>query len=330
MPNGYIPAILYFIRDMIMEKKNPLGLSGADCSKWAEGLNIPRGGETILYTSCMYQIMSYSESLVEMLSKFMGDPTTSFPIKLARLSMKLKVNPVKVLSKFRRGRDYDEIVRKGAEILKKIGVSFGYLYEEEPYSGTLLYEYGFHDDFAVYANEIYKFFKSKNVREIITIDPHTADLLKNVYPEFVEGFDIEVRTFIEIVKEAIEDGRLRLKEESNETTLIYHDPCHFSKYLGIINEPRDVLKSIKGVELVEHDHSREMSVCCGGPIESLYPKLSKVMAKSRLDELLYTGARKIVVACPICLANFDRARDLIDEEYEVIDIIEFIYDHMGD
>ena len=329
MSNSFIPEILKFIRDMTLEKYNPLGLSGKDCSKWAEGLNIPKGGETVLYTSCMYQIMSFGEALTEFLSKFLGDPTTGFPVKFSRFAMKLKVNPVKILSKFGREKRYDKILLKAVKILEKIGVKFGYLYDEEPYSGTLLYEYGFHDDFSEYAKKVYELFKSRGIRRLIVLDPHTADLLKSVYPEFIEDFDIEVVLFIDLVKQAVDEGKLKLSTREIEK-ITFHDPCHYSKYLGVVDEPRFVIRSIRGVELVEHPHSRELSVCCGGPIESLYPKLSKFMAKNRVEELLDTGSKKILVACPICLANFERARNLVKNDYEVEDIIELLYRSMED
>ncbi len=327
MANDYIPEILKFIRDMTLEKKNPLGLSGDDCSKWAKDLGIPRGGDTVIYTSCMYQIMGYGEALTEFLTKLMGDPTTSIPIKFSRLSMKLKINPVKVLSAFGRNKRFESVLLKAVKILQRIGIEFGYLYEEEPYSGTLLYEYGFHDDFADYARYVYSFLRSKGVKKIIVFDPHTADLFKTVYPEFVDGFDLEVELFIDILKEAISEGKIRLKA-SNGEKVTFHDPCHYAKYLGIVEEPRSIIRSIKNIELIDHARSGELSVCCGGPIESLYPKLSKFMARNRVEELLETGARKIIVACPICMANFERAKGLVKEKYEVEDLVELVYRYM--
>ncbi len=329
MGNDFIPEVLKFIRDLVMEKGNPIGLSGNDCAKWAKDLDIPYGGETVIFTSCMYQIMTYSEPLVEALSRFMGDPSSGLPIKISRLISRLGLNPAKLVSTFSRKRNYGKILEKGVKVLMKIGVEFGYLYEEEPYSGALLYEYGFHNEFKEYAERVYSFFKKKGVRKIIVFDPHTADLLTSVYPEFVNDFDIEVVTFIEVVKEAVEEGKISFKKDTIKELYTYHDPCHYSKYMGLIDEPRSILRAINDEKLVEHPHSRELSVCCGGPIESLYPKLSKLMAKNRLEELAYTDAKKIVVACPICLANFERAKNLVDRDLEIVDIIELVYDSMG-
>jgi len=326
--NDFIPEVLKFIRDLVLEKGNPIGLSGKDCSKWVKDLDIPYGGETIIYTSCMYQIMTYSEPLVEALSRFMGDPASGFPIKFSRLISKLGLNPAKLVSTFSRKKDYGAILAKGVKVLWKIGVKFGYLYEDEPYSGALLYEYGFHEEFKKHAEKVYSLFKEKGVKKVIVFEPHTADLLTSVYPNFVENFDIKVVTFIEIVKEAVEKGKIAFKRNFIKELYTYHDPCHYSKYMNLIDEPRFILKAINEEKLVEHPHSRELSVCCGGPIESLYPKLSKLMAKNRLEELAYTDAKKIIVACPICLANFERAKNLVDEDLEIIDIIELIYDSM--
>jgi len=276
----------------------------------------------------MYQMMSLSEPLVEAMSKLMGDPTSSLPIKFSKFLTRLGINPAKIVARFSKKRDYGTILRKGVVVLREIGLEFGYLYEEEPYSGALLYEYGFHKDFEEHAKKVYSLLKGRGVKKIIVFDPHTADLFKTVYPEFIESFDIEVQTFIEIVKQALENGKIYLDKDSLNNKYTYHDPCHYSKYMGLINEPRFILKAINEKDLVEHPHSRELSVCCGGPIESLYPKLSKMMAKNRLEELAHTDAKKIVVACPICLANFDRAKKLVDPNLEIVDIIEVVYDSL--
>jgi len=327
LENSFIPEVLKFVRDLIIEKGNPLGLSGKDCSKWAKELDIQRGGETIIYTSCMYQMMRYSEPLVEAISRFMGDPSSGLPIKISRFVSRLGLNPAKIVSSISRKRDYGEILRKGVSVLRELGIEFGYLYEEEPYSGALLYEYGFHDEFREHANNVYSILKEKGVKRVIVFDPHTADLLSSVYPEFIENFDIEVVTFVEIVKKGIEEGKISFNGSLDEL-FTYHDPCHFSKYMGLIDEPRIILRAINEKSLVEHPHSRELSVCCGGPIESLYPRLSKLMAKNRLEELAYTDAKKIIVACPICLANFERAKGMVDKDLEIVDIIEFVHDSM--
>jgi len=89
----------------------------------------------------------------------------------------------------------------------------------------------------------------------------------------------------------------------------YHDPCLFSKHHSIITEPREVLRNIPGIELVEMEHSGEKSFCCGGGGGGVWRDTARGerLAEIRLEEALKTGADILATACPYCLAMLEES-----------------------
>jgi Fe-S oxidoreductase len=75
---------------------------------------------------------------------------------------------------------------------------------------------------------------------------------------------------------------------------------------GVYEPPRNVLKAIPGLRLVEMERNREAAWCCGagGGAREAYPEFSSWTAKERIEEAVSTGAEAIVSACPWCELNF--------------------------
>ena len=95
---------------------------------------------------------------------------------------------------------------------------------------------------------------------------------------------------------------------------------------GIYDAPRDVIKAIPGVTLVEMERIREYSLCCGAGanVQITNPEMSKATASERVTEANSTGADALVTACPWCEANFKNAVDENGKPIEVIDIIDLV------
>lgn len=137
----------------------------------------------------------------------------------------------------------------------------------------------------------------------------------------------EVVHISEYLHELISSGRLKLTKEYNKK-VTYHDPCYAGRHNGIFDQPRAVLNSITGLELLEMPDSRENSLCCGGgggriwvetPVEERFSGL-------RVAQAVDVGAQVLATSCPYCITNFEDSRlSLEDSEVlEVRDITEII------
>jgi glycolate oxidase iron-sulfur subunit len=112
----------------------------------------------------------------------------------------------------------------------------------------------------------------------------------------------------------------------------YHDPCQLSRYLGITDEPRQILKAIESVELIEPDLEQcgKWSTCCGGGgLEVTHPELSERLGIRRAEELLKTGANVIVSNCPACELQLTKIIKKLDANAAVIDFMRLLDEALG-
>ena len=102
--------------------------------------------------------------------------------------------------------------------------------------------------------------------------------------------------------------------------MIIHDSCVYSRYEGIIQQPRDLLMNA-GYRLKEPRNSKKLTHCCGGPIESIFPGTAHTVGKERLEQLKSNNIRHAVTVCPICLATLQKVSN---GEIEIDDISTFL------
>ena len=212
-----------------------------------------------------------------------------------------------------------------AAILNKAGVKFGILGSKESCCGESIRKTGNEDLFKKLAKDNIKNFIESGVKKILVSSPHSYHTFKNEYPEFMVHF--EVVHISEYLSELITTGRLKLtKEYAKKVT--YHDPCYAGRHNGIFDEPRKVLKSVSGLELLEMPDSREKSLCCGGGGGRIWMETPKGERFSdlRLEQAIGVGAEVLVTSCPYCITNFEDSRLSLDEDahLEIKDITEII------
>ena len=297
-----IKPILGILADNLSRRGSVLPLSKSTSTRWAKGLDLPRGGETVIYTGHMYQLIPAIDAMSAQMAMFENSPITRF-FGLGRF-MNRFVNLsffMALMASGKQRREYDQMLASIATLLQRAGVSFGYLYGEELYSGTLIYDEGLDDIFAKHARRVHEMFKKNGVKRIITVDPHTTNMMREVYPKFIEDFDIEVLNYLEILAE--KDFTPSLKTDGAEHVI--HDSCVYARYEGMIDQPRQLLKNA-GVKLLEPELHGKATHCCGGPIEALFPSEAHRIAEIRVAQLRERGDN-IVTMCPICLVNLRKA-----------------------
>ena len=214
-----------------------------------------------------------------------------------------------------------------ANILKKAGVEFGILGDQESCCGESIRKTGSEQVFKDLARKNIKTFIDNGVKKIIVSSPHCFHTFKNEYPEFMVNFEIVHMS--QYILELINDGRLSLKGEFPQR-VTYHDPCYLGRHNNVYDEPRDLLKKIEGLELVEMEDSRKKSLCCGGGGGRIWmdtPREDR-FSDIRLKQARKVGAQILATACPYCITNFEESRLNLEYEnvLEVKDITEIISD----
>jgi Fe-S oxidoreductase len=312
-----VGVVLGILNDNFEKRKTVFSVSKESLTSWARDLNIKKGTETIIYTGHMYQLMPITKSATSLYENL----EESSLMNLAPLGRFVnKFVDLSSMSKYAVKPDKNEEERANSclkniyKLLKYAGVDAGYLYEDELYVGTLLYDNGIEEPLINQAKMLNKILKNNNVKNIITVDPHTTHMLRNVYKKILPEFDYNVKHYIEVLFEK------KIKPQNKlDMTVAIHDSCVLARYEEVIEEPRTLLNNA-GINYVEPELSRKLTHCCGGPIESLFPKKAKEIAAKRANDLL-SCSNTVVTMCPICLLNLKESTPLKDNFLDLSEIL---------
>jgi Fe-S oxidoreductase len=333
MGSKLVPAGLTYLADNIASKQNILGVSREQSARWAKGLNLPKRSETIFFAGCGYQFSPQLETLMSLIRQMDKSLIgAELPIRFASFQKKLGLNLPSIYSRvLAKGADTEAQPLKAAvKVLQNFGIRPGYLADDEPCCGAPLFHAGLRKEFARNARQSYQSLKSFGVKRVIGMVPSCTHAMLNLFPLYVDSFDLEVKHFLEVVSENISSRELRFPRKVKVT---YHDPCQLVRYLRLVEEPRQILKSIRDIELVEAEWTRrEWATCCGGGggFEAVFPELSQILAVNRVSELLATGAEIIVTHCPGCIMQLKAGlKELKADGVEVLDLAQVIAMAMG-
>jgi Fe-S oxidoreductase len=288
------------LADNLRLRGSVLPVPARRATRWARDLDLPRGGETVLYTGMMYQLIPYIERLVALEQKLGDSPLVRFS-GLARRANRI-VNGAGIVARPSAAEraEYDRVPATVARLLRDAGVEFGYLYEDDLYAGALAYDLGADETVAVHARRVTAAFRKHGVRRVITIDPHTTHMLHSVYPKLVDGYDVQVRSYLEVLAERGLPSRPLTARE-----VVVHDSCVYARYEDVVSQPRELLAAA-GFAVREPENAGKLTWCCGGPAEALDPTRAATVAAARVEQLRAAGD-ECVTMCPICLVNLRKA-----------------------
>lgn len=327
---GVIPVGHIQIKENVLEKDNVTGVSESK-SLWAKDLDLPKKAEYTFFAACGYQHMKYVEGMMNALKSAgkMGMGMSKV-VGISEVFKKVGVDLTNIAAKVTASKDdpYTPVLISSVNVLKKLGVDVGYMYEDEPCCGSPTYYAGFENDYAEHARKNYQVFKSFGVKKLIGLVPGCTSSLRNVYPKYVEGYDLEVQHILEVLAKQLKETGIKPKVKE-KVAVTYHDPCQLSRYLEITDESRQIIKAIEGVELIEPDpeQSGKWSTCCGGGgLEATHPELSERVGLRRLEELLKTGASVILSNCPACDLQLTTLAKKLDPNVKVVDLVKFLND----
>jgi len=252
-------------------------------------------------------------------------------------------------------KDMWKVARAAVRLLKKADVDIGIAGENELCCGGRAYQMGYKEELLNQAKQNMELIKKSGAEILVTGCADCYYAFKVLYDKFGLKDDLEVLHTTEYLARLIKEGKLKpTKKVTAKVT--YHDPCHLGRlgepYLywegkpvpghirifdppkefrrgtyGVYEPPRDILKSVPGLKLVEMDRIKEYAWCCGagGGVKETNPEFAKWTAKERIDEAESTGAEAVVTACPGCEQNFN---DTIKENrsslkvYDVVELLE--------
>jgi len=216
------------------------------------------------------------------------------------------------------------VAQATARLLKAGGAAFGILGAKENCCGEAIRRIGAEAVFDEVRKANTEAFAEAGVSRVVVSSPHCYSAFKNDYPELASG--VEVMHVSQLLAGWIGEERIK-PAKPFEKKVVYHDPCVLGRQNRIYDEPRQVLKSIPGLELLEvEDFSRSLSVCCGAGSGGLWMEWEKSerIAEVRLNQLIGTGADVIAVACPYCLQMLEETAKSMKIETPVMDITEIL------
>jgi Fe-S oxidoreductase len=197
-----------------------------------------------------------------------------------------------------------KVAQTTANILRRVGVDFGILGTKESCCSESIRKVGAESLFQQMAKTNINVFMESGVKKILVSSPHCYTTFKNEYPEF--GGNFEVTHVTQLLAKLLSEGRLNFSKELN-IKVAYHDPCYLGRHNDIYDEPRQVLRSILGLELIEFPDNRENGVCCGGGGGGLWKgsETTESLSDLRVRQAIEAGANVLAVACPYCMINFE-------------------------
>ena len=270
--------IVELIASNVRKTRNPFGVSSSVVNNWWKGVPLSRQGDSMLFTGLMYQSIPYIERTTAWLARYEDTPLARYfrygkmvPAFLVSLGFRFLVSKEDK-------KKFNGILSSVHQILTKSNVDFFYRPELDSYSGILLHDLGDSEGFARHAAFVARSLKKSGVRKLITVDPHTTYAMKVLYPQ-VTGESFEVRTWFELAD---------LRDQNISARVTLHDPCFYGRYLKLSDVPYRIFEKL-GIECVRLRSSGEFTNCCGGPAESVSPKLTNEVLARRIEELTGNG-----------------------------------------
>jgi Fe-S oxidoreductase/nitrate reductase gamma subunit len=223
------------------------------------------------------------------------------------------------------------IAKSFSAVLKHAEAPYGILGEKEPCCGDIARVAGETGLFEEKKMNCLELFSQYEIKEVVTSSPHCFHAFQNEYPR---EKSFAVRHYSLLLRELVGQGRLTFKKNGN-LRVTYHDPCYLGRHNRIFEEPREVLRSIPGLRLVEMSHHGPDSLCCGAGGGRMWQGKEldgqARMSEIRVKEAHATGAEILITACPLCLIMLEDASKTLglEKEFRVMDLNELVLQSLG-
>ncbi len=216
-----------------------------------------------------------------------------------------------------------KVTQAMAKLLRRAGIDVAILGPSEMCTGDPARRSGNEYLFQMLAMPNVEMLNGMGVRKIITQCPHCFNTLKNEYPQL--GGNYEVIHHSQLLESLIESGALDVSQATLEERITYHDSCYLGRHNDVYLAPRNVVASIKGIEVVEMPRNGTKGMCCGagGARMWMEESIGTKVNDERAREAISTGASRVATACPFCYIMLDdgvKAAGVEETEVRVADI----------
>jgi len=222
-----------------------------------------------------------------------------------------------------------QIAKATVNILEKLGLDYTVMCRpgmDEWCCGSPLQRTGQEDKAKTVAEHNLEAIKKTGAKKVITSCSGCYKMISKDYKELYDlDYDFEIVQSVQFLLDLVKKGELEFANPVN-MKVTYHDPCHLGRHMGVFEAPRELLKSIPGIELVEMERNREYAWCCGagGGVRAAYPDITMFASTNRIKEAEDTGADALVSACPFCWRGLHDAIEEKGSKLEIFDVVELV------
>jgi Fe-S oxidoreductase len=256
---------------------------------------------------------------------------------------------------------HQEIAQATAKILMHTGTEF-MVSQDERCCGHLLYSTGQVEAFKKQAEQNIEILEKSGAKEVLTSCAEGYKTWKVDYPKVLgkstEDMPFKVIHITEYIDQRVKEGALKFRKNI-PLKVTYHDPCNLGRlsepwyhwegtyerygvtnptktfrrdgHAGVYEPPRDILRSIPGLELYEMERARDNALCCGAGagVDLAYPDFAMWTASERIEEVKESGAEAVITCCPTCKGLLQKAIQSNGVKVKVFDITEIILESIS-
>ena len=143
---------------------------------------------------------------------------------------------------------------------------------------------------------------------------------------FALDYELEDMKVMHTTEFLVENGFDMNLQSDDDVTVTFHDPCRLGRQMNIYDQPRDLISSVEGVNLVEMEHHGEDALCCGVSSMMSCNENSRALRVQRFEEVNATGADIMLTSCPKCVSHFECLKFEGDprHDFEILDVVSFL------
>ncbi len=222
---------------------------------------------------------------------------------------------------------YPEVGEAMVTIFNKLGISVNCPLDQTC-CGQPAFNAGYRKAARVAAKRFIEIFEDSE--SIVCPSGSCVNMVKNHYPELFEddvkwferAVKVGQRTF-ELSQYIVDILKIEDVGASYHGKVTYHDSCHLLRGLGISEQPRRLIRNIKGLELIE---MKDSDRCCGfgGTFSIKYPVISTAMVDDKINNIIASGADTVTGCDVSCLMNIQGRFSRIGSSIKTLHIAQLL------